>query len=43
MASFELLGDARLAARRGTSLRGASLRGFGREICSIWRVMESSR
>ena len=25
------------------SLRGASLRGAGREICSIWRVMESSR
>jgi hypothetical protein len=25
------------------SLRGASLRGAGREICSIWRVIESSR
>jgi hypothetical protein len=28
---------------RTASLRSASLCGAGREICSIWRVIESSR
>jgi len=28
---------------RGKSVRGKSLRGLGCEICSIWRVIESSR
>ena len=41
MASFNCL--ATPGSLRGASLRGASLRGAGLEICSIWRVMESSR
>ena len=41
MASFNC--RATPGSLRGASPRGASLRGAGREICSIWRVIESSR
>jgi hypothetical protein len=41
IASFNCRATA--GALRGASPRGASWRGAGFEICSIWRVIESSR